>query len=203
MNGRRGLHLKRIFRSYNGRHFVSRWVRKLFDHPRAQQIIGYHLTVALAAVVIVEPTTHVVSGRQQLKDIPPPPAAYEIVTTTETTFAWPVQNPSITQGYRYGHRGIDVQSPERNIRPVDEGWVAQVNYGNWGYGNHVYIHHPHGRTSLYAHLATVAVKSGDTVTRETVIGTMGRTGWASGVHLHLEIYQDGETVNPIAVLPEL
>jgi murein DD-endopeptidase MepM/ murein hydrolase activator NlpD len=197
--------LKKRFRSYQGRHYLSRWARVWFrTTTHARRLIGLNLAAAVMTVGIVEPNAHEYIGRSQLANIPANPYVVEAKITTETTLAWPTNAPYITQGYRYGHPGIDMQDGVGlDIHPVDEGWVADILYSEWGYGNHIYVHHPYGRTSLYAHFNTIYVEKGQTVTRDTVLGTMGRTGWASGIHLHLEIYQDGIALNPLTVLPEL
>jgi len=199
------LTLKQLFRSYQGRHYLSRWARVVFEQwTRAHRVIGAQLAFAVIAVGIIEPNAHMLIGRTQLKNIPINQVIVETDVTTTTTFSWPVQNPVVTQGYHYGHPGIDIQDyASREIRPVDEGWVADVIYSTWGYGNHVYINHPNGRTSLYAHFSRISVVKGQTVTRETVLGEMGRTGWATGIHVHLEVYENGVPVNPFTLLPDM
>lgn len=197
--------VKRAFRSYNGRHFLSRWVRLLFERDSIYVHIGYYLACGLVVVSLFEPAITTVSAQQELASIDPVsiPSNTEPPVKTQTTLAWPVSRPTITQGYRFGHWGIDIQDSEnKDIHPVDSGFVSEINRWNWGYGNHVRIQHPHGRSSLYAHLSSVSVEVGQEVTRDTVIGQMGRTGWASGVHLHLEVFQDNAALNPLSVLPE-
>ncbi|MBI4136700.1 M23 family metallopeptidase [Candidatus Roizmanbacteria bacterium] len=200
-----GVSLKRVFRSYNGRHFVSRWARKLFERDSIYAHIGYYLACGFIMVSLFEPAVATVSAQQELVTLAPTTISPESEppVKTQTTLAWPVSYPTITQGYRFGHWGLDIQdSVSKDIHPVDSGVVAEINSWNWGYGKHVRIQHPHGRSSLYAHMSSISVEVGQEVTRETIIGQMGRTGWASGIHLHLEIYQDGAALNPLAVLPE-
>ena len=69
------------------------------------------------------------------------------------------------------------------------------------YGNAILINHGSGFLSLYAHLSKILVKKDDIVTNQTVIGKIGATGRAFGDHLHLEIYENGKTINPLSVLP--
>jgi murein DD-endopeptidase MepM/ murein hydrolase activator NlpD len=197
--------IKRSFRSYNGRNFLSRWARKLFERDSIQKHIGYYLACGLLAAFLSEPAISIVSATQQIEQIAIPVMAeeMELPVKTETTLVWPVKNPLITQGYRYGHWGIDLQDKEStDIYPADKGWVLETNNWSWGYGKHVRVQHPNGRSSLYAHLNTIYVEKGQEVTRDTVLGEMGKTGWATGVHLHFEVYQDQQTLNPIEVLPE-
>ncbi len=57
---------------------------------------------------------------------------------------------------------------------------------NSGYGQMVTIDHGDGWTSLYAHLSSVLVATGQRVARDTMVGRVGRTGRADGSHLHQE-----------------
>lgn len=70
---------------------------------------------------------------------------------------------------------------------------AQTYYG---YGKLVVINHPHGLETYYAHLSSILVKAGDTVGTGQVIGLGGRTGRATGTHLHFEIRENGKAYNP-------
>jgi murein DD-endopeptidase MepM/ murein hydrolase activator NlpD len=65
-----------------------------------------------------------------------------------------------------------------------------------GYGLHVIIDHGGGLSSLYGHLDTVVVASGDAVTAGEMIGTVGSTGNATGPHLHFEVRRDGIPEDP-------
>jgi murein DD-endopeptidase MepM/ murein hydrolase activator NlpD len=61
----------------------------------------------------------------------------------------------------------------------------------------VQLQHGYGYTSLYAHLSQVLVRSGQTVKRGELIGKCGRTGLASGPHLHYEVRRNGVSQNPV------
>jgi murein DD-endopeptidase MepM/ murein hydrolase activator NlpD len=69
-----------------------------------------------------------------------------------------------------------------------------------GYGNSVEIEHDDGLTSRYAHLQSIAVTRGETVTAASVIGALGSTGQSTGPHLHYEIRRGG---SPIDAMPFL
>lgn len=78
--------------------------------------------------------------------------------------------------------------------------VSTHNYtdttGN-SYGNYVKIKHPNGYYTLYGHLKDVYVKVGDYVSKGQVIGYMGMTGRATGVHVHFEVFDPTNTkINP-------
>lgn len=68
-----------------------------------------------------------------------------------------------------------------------------------GYGNYVLIDHGDGTQSLYAHLLanSITVKAGDVVSQGQVIGIMGTSGNSTGIHLHFEIRENGERVDPL------
>jgi murein DD-endopeptidase MepM/ murein hydrolase activator NlpD len=65
------------------------------------------------------------------------------------------------------------------------------------YGEAVAIDHGYGLLSLYGHLTATAVQPGDRVRRGETIGSSGATGLAGGDHLHLEIFVQGHSVDPI------
>jgi len=70
---------------------------------------------------------------------------------------------------------------------------AQTYYG---YGKLVVLNHSHGLETYYAHLSNILVKVGDTIRTGQVIGLGGRTGRATGTHLHFEIRENGKAYNP-------
>jgi murein DD-endopeptidase MepM/ murein hydrolase activator NlpD len=60
--------------------------------------------------------------------------------------------------------------------------------GCYSYGKWVLIEHPNGLSTLYAHLSVIGVTVGQSVTSGQVIGYSGRTGYATGPHLHFGVY---------------
>lgn len=87
------------------------------------------------------------------------------------------------------HYGLDlVGLDDITVLSIDPGTVKAVNrYGTSSYGNHVFIAHPNGTSSLYAHLSKVYVKEGQAVGSGERLGVMGNTGRSTGAHLHLEV----------------
>ena len=67
-------------------------------------------------------------------------------------------------------------------------------------GNTVIIDHGLGLFSLYAHLDSYDVKKGDSVVKGDPLGKCGKTGTATGQHLHYEININGKTVDPFLFL---
>ena len=99
------------------------------------------------------------------------------------------------------HAGIDILAPDGvEVRAASKGRVEYSGSGKRGYGNAVILDHADGITTLYGHLATIRVQSGETVTAGAEIGTVGRSGNATTHHLHFELRVDGEAVDPVPYL---
>ncbi len=99
------------------------------------------------------------------------------------------------------HAGIDISAPYGS--PVLATSAGRVIYAGWirGYGNVVIIYHGYGFTTLYAHMSSLAVRNKDYVLKGQVIGYVGRSGRATGSHLHYEVLKYGIRQNPILFLP--
>ncbi len=100
------------------------------------------------------------------------------------------------------HLGLDLASLAHAPVPAANG--GKVVFAGWLgiYGNAVILDHGYGLMSLYGHLSATAVKPGDSVAKGATIGSSGATGLAGGDHLHLEIFVQGRSVNPIEWLDE-
>lgn len=99
------------------------------------------------------------------------------------------------------HAGVDIPaSPGTEVRAVDIGVTLYAGNELRGYGNAVILEHGGGVTTLYGHLGTIRVKSGDAVPAGGVVGTVGRTGNATTDHLHFELRLDGQAVDPAPYL---
>lgn len=110
------------------------------------------------------------------------------------SFRWPVES-RVLSGYDYApsanHFGIDLGGEMGDpVRTVDNGIVVYAGWNDWGYGNMVVVDHGFGWQSLYGHLATVDVICGQEVYAGDLLGGMGETGEADGVHLHFELRSD-------------
>ena len=99
------------------------------------------------------------------------------------------------------HAGIDILAPAgTEVRAASTGHAEYTGNGMRGYGSAVILAHGEGIATLYGHLATIRVQSGETVPAGAVIGTVGRSGNATTYHLHFELRIDGEAVDPIPYL---
>lgn len=98
------------------------------------------------------------------------------------------------------HQGIDIAGPsDSDIKAAGSGIVTYSGY-NGGYGRMVIISHGYGYTSVYAHNSENLVNVGDRVEKGDIISKMGRTGRATGTHLHFEVRIHGEPVDPLTIL---
>jgi len=103
---------------------------------------------------------------------------------------------SPTAGASSNHQGMDINATEgQAIWAADGGTVVQSGY-NSGYGNYVMIDHGNGVTTLYAHMSSVSVSQGQTVSQGDTLGGAGHTGVATGDHLHYEVRVNGSQVDP-------
>ncbi len=109
----------------------------------------------------------------------------------------------ISQGYNFYHRANDIAtSLGTSIHPLGSGVVEFAGRVNDGKGNIVVINHGDGLKSLYAHMGKINVGAGNLVDAKSVIGTVGLTGLTTGAHVHLEIYDNDNLINPSSVLPQ-
>jgi LysM repeat protein len=105
-------------------------------------------------------------------------------------YTWPLEGGVLTQGL-HGYNAVDIGAPKNTAIFASAAGtviVAKNNDGwNGGYGNYVVIQHDNGTQTLYAHATSVLVSPGDSVSQGQTIALVGRTGEATGFHLHFEV----------------
>lgn len=97
------------------------------------------------------------------------------------------------------HNGVDWAAPTGTpVRAVADGVLALIGDGG-GYGNVIYIDHPDGMQTRYAHLHAFAddLRKGARIAAGQTIGYVGTTGRSTGPHLHFELYVAGKPVDPM------
>ncbi|MEG0338820.1 MAG: M23 family metallopeptidase [Oscillospiraceae bacterium] len=116
---------------------------------------------------------------------------------------WPIPGyRGVSQNFRgSAHRGLDIRGAYGTpILAADNGIVQFAGSGRgsayWSYGNFVKLVHSNGTTTLYGHCSSVAVSSGDYVSKGEVIAYVGSTGRSSGNHCHFETTLNGRLVDP-------
>lgn len=94
------------------------------------------------------------------------------------------------------HKGLDLAGDiGDSVKSTANGRVIFAGIQR-GYGNIIIIQHSDEITSAYGHLSKLSVEVGDAVARGQKIGEVGMTGNSTGPHLHFEIRENGEQVNP-------
>lgn len=100
---------------------------------------------------------------------------------------------------RRWHTGVDLKSRargEKTVRAARLGYVVSAGRRK-GYGKMITIKHEDGAKTRYAHLKKILVRKGQAVQKGQKIGIIGKTGRATGPHLHFEILTpQGRFVNP-------
>lgn len=133
------------------------------------------------------------------------PNANELIEGAD--FAWPTVGGYVSSGVgqRWGafHKGVDIaRTNHRELPPilaVKDGVIESARYSS-SYGNVIVIDHGAGLKTKYAHMSSMVVKAGDKIKQGEQIGVMGNTGDSQGVHLHLEVTEDGLLQNPLHYL---
>lgn len=101
--------------------------------------------------------------------------------------------------YTRAHQGVDYGAPVGTpVWAVADGVVAQAG-GNGDCGSSVTLRHRNGFDTVYCHLSRVMVAAGARVSQKQVIGAVGRTGLATGPHLHYAVKRGGLYVNPLSL----
>jgi LysM repeat protein len=128
----------------------------------------------------------------------------QVSRSSAARFIWPSAGELTSYyGYRWGrlHAGIDIADDVGAV--VRAAKTGRVAFAGWwgGYGYTVVLEHGQGYTSLYGHLSDYAVAVGQHVAAGQTIGYVGNTGNSTGPHLHFEIRKDGQSLNPLTLLP--
>ncbi|MCP4643986.1 MAG: M23 family metallopeptidase [bacterium] len=99
------------------------------------------------------------------------------------------------------HSGVDIAAPKGTpVLAAGDGRVAFAGRDS-AFGRIVRIDHGNGYVTMYAHLSGIDAKQGKRVLRGERIGTVGKSGRATGPHLHYEVRRDGKRVDPKTYLP--
>jgi len=126
-------------------------------------------------------------------------------------FKWPIDGGEISSFYGYRvdpfggksgdfHPGIDIAAAYG--APVLAARAGKVEMAQWngGYGRYVKLDNGNGYETAYGHMSAIAVSVGQEVKRGEVIGFVGSSGVSTGPHVHFEILEAGQTVNPLQFL---
>lgn len=109
----------------------------------------------------------------------------------------PLPSGTWVRGFYAGHSGLDLSAPTGTpIYAANSGQVIFSGFSRWGYGEAVVIEHGGVLSTLYGHMSARNVSCGQSVVTGQVIGFVGSTGNSSGPHLHFEIQQNNQAVDP-------
>lgn len=95
------------------------------------------------------------------------------------------------------HGGVDLAADLGTpVKAFAEGTVERVGEdGN--YGKYLYLNHPNGVTTFYAHCSELCVKQGEQVQAGQMVAKVGSTGKSTGAHLHFEVHLEGVRLDPL------
>lgn len=114
--------------------------------------------------------------------------------TMTSPFGWRADPASGEESFHYG---VDIAGAEGDSVSC----FADGNVGTVGesalLGNYVTVNHDLGFSTLYAHCSAIAVSAGQRVQKGEIIASVGATGNATGPHLHFEVHDGGQYLNPI------
>ncbi len=132
----------------------------------------------------------------------PPEQSYETGSLKEPGWSWPTVSRNVSTSYGEQANGsfsdhINIAGEEGDeIYAVAQGTVTEVSFES-AWGNTVVLDLGEGVQVKYGHLEEVRVLEGDRVEQSQVIGTMGRTGKATGPNLFFRVTVEGEAVDPL------
>lgn len=122
---------------------------------------------------------------------------------------WPLSQPGtitrevmVTEDGRE-HMGLDIAVPiDSYIRSAAAGTVVEAGESEV-YGRYAVVEHADGWMTRYAHASNLFVAIGQSVRSAEVIGLTGNSGQSTAPHLHFEITQDGQPIDPLEVISDL
>ena len=131
------------------------------------------------------------------------------VRAEENRYLWPVHGRitsyygrrNLGLGTSAFHRAVDISAPTGT--PVVAARSGTVSFAGWsdqGYGNLIKLQHSGGAETWYAHNSQINVSAGQYVHQSETIGLVGSTGLSTGPHLHFEVHENGEALDPLGFL---
>jgi len=173
---------------------ASAFFRRVFEFKNIKQLAGI---LVLVLTLLVYSAPGAISAFQIATEDTTKLSEKATEIVTQQSLQKPVESFHLTQYFSFFHPGVDLATDAGSaVLPILPGKVEKVAQGRFGYGNHVIINHGSGLKSLYAHLVKITIKEGQEVDKNTIIGFIGSTGHSTGPHLHLEITDNGQKINP-------
>ena len=177
------------------------------DRPATTVIVKVGRALDLEGIPVY-PVKTSFSGRAEVQTPSTSPSAgRRMVAASSLNWSRPLARSVLTSGFGrrthplFGgtrmHSGVDLAAPYGSpVVATSDGIVSSAGWSG-GYGLTVRLVHGAGIETRYAHLSGMAVTQGQSVSRGTVIGYVGTTGVSTGAHLHFELRQNGQAVQPL------
>lgn len=170
-----------------GENIVTQKIKYVNGEPREYVPVETEVLTESIDKVIVKGTKQYSSGGGYV--------SVDVYETVNPTWNWPVMTPygsNITSGFGWRgykfHEAIDITGQLGSpIYAANNGAVV-ASEQIWPNGNYILIKHSNNYYTMYAHLSKRYVAAGTQVKAGQVIGAMGKTGLATGVHLHFGVY---------------
>jgi len=179
------------------RHFPGGRGRRI---GRIGQIGRTNIAVGFALILAATLLSGCATRRQNQISIAPShsiPSIWPVMceqTHVTNRFGDAVASPN---GGTHPHRGVDIAVPKGTpVIATADGWVVYADYNKNGYGRLVRVAHGAGIETWYAHLNSLDVKTGTRVKQGQQIGRVGKSGRATGFHVHYEVRVNGNPVDP-------
>jgi murein DD-endopeptidase MepM/ murein hydrolase activator NlpD len=127
------------------------------------------------------------------------PGAFKSPLQGRITSEFGLRNDPINGRHRQ-HHGVDIAAPRGT--PIGAAATGTVVFAGrrGGYGNTVIIEQADGKQTLYGHADQLKVSVGDRVEAGQTIATVGSTGRSTGPHLHFEVRENGQPIDPLTIL---
>lgn len=203
------------------------------SHPQNHQVKSFRRSTPLNLILSAIALTSTV-GISELPALTQAVAIGQPSTSSTLTALYNPSNPNFASplsrlivnslwGYRidpiaktrFFHNGVDFDGTYGAPVMAASGGVVEFagtksDSFNSAYGIHIIIDHGNGFKTIYGHLSSTLVTTGQRISQSQIIGKMGSTGRSTGVHLHFEVRQTGapidplglNTVNPLNLLPK-
>ena len=193
-----------------GLHQVSTGILQGLEHttiPVVNMIIAAGCKVILNWTLTAQPSLGIMVKRLAYKKENLFNMLNELNNVGDGSYIWPLDGGEISSyfGYRVNpfggggdyHPGLDIaENYGTPIKASNSGVVEMADW-NGGYGRYVRINHGGGLETAYGHMSAIVAQVGQVVKKGDVIGYVGNSGASTGPHVHFEVLQNGEQVNPL------
>lgn len=193
-----------VYRSIFGMNVIPAEVKAAKQDPQADPLISRLNSLTKRAYVqsmaLDEVYGIAVNAGDMVSHIPAVPPILPKKGSFHVASPFGYRTDPVYGGTRF-HAGQDLAADVGYpVYVTGDGVVEKVEYSFTGYGNEIVIDHGFGYKTRYAHLSRIDVAKGMKVLRGDQIGAVGRTGKATGPHLHYEVLYKGNAINPYSFM---